>query len=266
MHTTFRDNFLDGKTALITGGGSGIGLGIAEALGAAGVRVVLVGRNQERLDEAVAHLREQGRDAHGFSADVRDYDQLAAVTANARETVGHLDIVIAGAAGNFPAPSMGMSANGFKAVVDIDLNGTFNTFRAAFEHLRTPGANLIAISAPQAFLPTPFQAHVCAAKAGVDQLIRTVAMEIGGAGVRVNGVCPGPVNDTEGMARLTPTDESRETLINSIPMGRYVEKSEVADAVLFLCSDAARMITGTVIAVDGGSSLPGSGAWMSAFA
>src|SRR4051812_47515635 len=158
----FRDSLLAGKVAVITGGGSGINLGIAKRFAEHKAKVVLVGRKQEKLDTAVAELQSIGATAMGLSADVRDYAALESVFAKTREAYGEIDIVLCGAAGNFPAPAIGMSANAFKAVVDIDLLGTFNTCRAAFEHLRKPGASVINISAPQAFAPMLFQSHVCA--------------------------------------------------------------------------------------------------------
>src|SRR5260221_1769598 len=114
-----------------------------------------------------------------------------------------------------------MSANGFKAVIDIDLLGTFNTCRAAYEHLRKPGASVLAISASHAFRPIPLQSHVCAGKAGVDILMKTLAVEWGSAGVRVNVVTPGPVDDTEGMRRLAPTQDICERLARSLPLRRF---------------------------------------------
>jgi NAD(P)-dependent dehydrogenase (short-subunit alcohol dehydrogenase family) len=157
-----------------------------------------------------------------------------------------------------------MSANGFKAVVDIDLLGTFNTCRAVFEHLRRPGASIINISATQAFIPMPMQAHVCAAKAGVDMLTKCLAIEWGPEGVRVNSIAPGAVDDTEGMRRLAPTPEIRKQFTRSIPLQRFATKDEIADLALFLSSDAAMFITGAVVVCDGGQSLAGFGANMMA--
>ena len=152
-----------------------------------------------------------------------------------------------------------MSANGFKAVVDIDLLGTFNTCRAAFEHLRRPGASIINISAMQAVSPMAMQAHVCAAKAGVDMLTKCLAIEWGVEGVRVNSIAPGAVDDTEGMRRLAPTPEIRKQVTRGIPLGRFATKDEIADLALFLSSDAAKFITGAIVVCDGGQSLAGLG-------
>jgi NAD(P)-dependent dehydrogenase (short-subunit alcohol dehydrogenase family) len=257
-NAVFRDNLLRDKVAFVTGGSSGICLRVAERFTGQGAKVALVGRTQEKLDRAAAGIREAGGDASGFAADVRDYAALSGALQKTRERYGEIDILLCGAAGNFPAPALGMSANGFKAVIDIDLLGTFNTCRAAYEHLRKPGASVVAISATHAFRPIPLQSHVCAGKAGVDILIKTLAVEWGGAGVRLNVVSPGPVEDTEGMRRLTPTEEIRSRLAQSIPLRRFARKDEIADLALFLCSDAAAYITGAVFVCDGGQSLTGS--------
>jgi len=155
-----------------------------------------------------------------------------------------------------------MSANGFKAVIDIDLLGTFNTCRAAYEYLRKPGASVLAISASFAFQPTALQAHVGAGKAGVDILIKTLAIEWGPAGVRCNSVTPGPTDDTEGMRRLAPDEESRKRVERGVPLRRFGTKDELADLALFLCSDAARFITGSIYLCDGGMSLARPSEWL----
>jgi NAD(P)-dependent dehydrogenase (short-subunit alcohol dehydrogenase family) len=255
MSGVFGHRILEGKVALITGGGSGINLAIAQRFAEHGASVALIGRTKEKLDAAAAEIDKDGERAAGYPADVRDYETLSAAIASARAKFGEIDIVVCGAAGNFPAPALGMSANGFKSVVDIDLLGTFNTCRAAFEHLRRPGASIINISAAQAFTAMEMQSHVCAAKAGVDMVTKTLALEWGPMGVRINSIAPGAVDDTEGMKRLAPTPQIREMVTRMIPVGRFAEKSEIADLALFLCSDSARFITGTVIPCDGGQSL-----------
>lgn len=255
MGTAFGTRILDGKVALITGGGSGINLGIAQRFAEHGASVALVGRTQEKLDVSARSIEDAGGTAVGFAADVRDYEALSSAIGKTRERFGQLDIVVCGAAGNFPAPALGMSANAFKAVIDIDLLGTFNTCRAAFEHLRRPGASIINISATQAFVPMAMQSHVCAAKAGVDMVTRTLALEWGPMGVRVNSIAPGAVDDTEGMKRLAPTPKAREFVTKMIPLGRFGAKDDIADLALFLCSDSASFITGTVMVCDGGQAL-----------
>jgi NAD(P)-dependent dehydrogenase (short-subunit alcohol dehydrogenase family) len=250
--SAFKDNLLAGKTAFIAGGTSGINLGIAKRYAELGAKVAVAGRNPEKAANAAAEI---GHGAIGLSCDVRDYAQIEAALKEARDKLGPLDIVISGAAGNFVAPALGMSANGFRTVVDIDLNGTFNVFRACYDLLKTPGASLIAITAGQAVNPSMMQAHVCAAKAGINQLIRVLAMEWGPSGVRVNGISPGPIAGTEGMARLSPTPGSDKAITARIPLRRFGEVGEVAESAVFLVSDSARYVTGTILDCDGGSQL-----------
>src|SRR5579862_9911522 len=258
MASIFRDRLLAGKTAFVTGGGSGIGQRMAERFAEHGAKVMLAGRKQEKLDAAASAIQSSGGTAGTSALDVRDYPALEAAFARTRDQFGEIDILICGAAGNFPAPVLGMSANGFKAVIDIDLLGTFNTCRAAYEHLRKPGASIISISASHAAMPIANQSHVCAAKAGVDLLTRTLAIEWGPAGIRANVITPGPVDDTEGMRRLAPTPEIRQKVMASVPLGRFATRDEIADLALFLSSDAARYITGAIYVCDGGQSLLGA--------
>lgn len=253
----FRADLFKGMCALVTGGGSGINQRIAERLAEQGASIALVGRTQTRLDAAADGIVQRGGSAAGFAADVRDWDALSGAIAAAAERFGPLSIVVCGAAGNFLAPASGMSANAFKSVVDIDLLGTFNTCRAAFEHLRRPGASIINISAPQAVQAMSFQAHVCAAKAGVDMLTRTLAIEWGPLGIRVNGIIPGGVADTEGMHRLAPEGPARDALERRLPLRRLALKDDIADMVVFLCSDAAAYVTGAIIPCDGGMTAGG---------
>lgn len=255
MASIFREHLLDGKTAFVTGGGSGIGQRMAERFAEHGAKVMLVGRKQERLDSAAAAIQSSGGTASTASVDVRDYAAVEGALQKTRDQFGEIDILVCGAAGNFPAPVLGMSANGFKAVIDIDLLGTFNTCRAAYAHLRKPGATVISISASHASMPIANQSHVCAAKAGVDLLTRTLAVEWGPAGIRANCITPGPTDDTEGMRRLAPTPEIRRKVENAVPLRRFGTKDELADLALFLCSDAAAYITGAIYVCDGGQSL-----------
>jgi NAD(P)-dependent dehydrogenase (short-subunit alcohol dehydrogenase family) len=242
----------EGRTALVTGGGSGINQRIAERLAEQGASVGLVGRTQAKLDAVAAGITDAGGRAAGFSADVRDYDAMLRSAAATHQQFGEISIVICGAAGNFPALANAMSANAFKSVIDIDLLGTFNTCKAAYEHIDAAGASIVTISAPQAVQAMVMQSHVCAAKAGVDMLTRTLALEWGPLGIRVNGVIPGAVADTEGMDRLAPAGPIRDALAGHLPLRRVATKDDIADMVVFLCSDAAKYVTGAIIPCDGG--------------
>ena len=154
-----------------------------------------------------------------------------------------------------------MSASAFKSVIDIDLQGTFNLYRASFEHLRTPGASLIAITAPEAVKPLPFQSHVCAAKAAVNMLTKCLAIEWGPVGIRVNGISPGPIEDTWGMDNVIATMPGiKERITASTPLRRWGTHEDIADAALFLATEASSYITGTILDVDGGITINSAGA------
>lgn len=245
------------KTVFVSGGTSGINLGIAHAFAKAGARVAVMSRKQEKVDAAVEALKARGGDAIGYAADVRDYPAVDAAFKDVASRFGTLDVLISGAAGNFPSPAMGISPNGFKSVVDIDLLGTFHVVRAAFPYLTKPGASVINISAPQAWIPMDFQMHVCAAKAGVDMVTRVAALEWGAVGIRINSIAPGPIEGTEGMKRLAPNERANELITQSVPLGCYGTTDDIAEAAMWLSSPMARYITGVVLPVDGGWSLGG---------
>lgn len=248
----------NGRHVFVAGGSSGINLGIADAFAARGAQVAIASRSQERIDGAVEQLRRHRGGVEGYSADVRDPAAIASALSQAHTRFGPIDVLISGAAGNFVAPALGMSPNGFKTVVDIDLNGTFNVLRAAHEFLRKPGASVINITAAQSFNPTPYQAHVCAAKAGVDMLTRTLAMEWGVDGIRINSILPGPIADTEGVRRLAPNDEARARMLSRIPLGRFGSLADIAHMAMVLSSPLASFVTGAIVPVDGGGVLSGS--------
>lgn len=241
-----------GKNVFVFGGTSGINLGIAHGFARAGANLSVASRNPDKVaaaKEALSHTHP----ALGFALDVRDWDAVkAAVDAHVAER-GSIDILISGAAGNFPAPATAISSKGFRTVTDIDTLGTWHVMRAAYDALTKPDASVINISAAQAWIAMPLQVHVCAAKAGVDMITRCLAMEWGRDGIRINSVAPGPIAGTEGMARLAPTPEAEARVNAGVPLGRMGTVDEIADACMFLSSDAARYISGAVIPVDGGS-------------
>jgi NAD(P)-dependent dehydrogenase (short-subunit alcohol dehydrogenase family) len=247
-----------GCNVFVAGGTSGINLGIARAYAAAGARLGVGSRKQEKVDAAVAELGSPGGPALGYAFDVRDAENVSGAIAAFSGAVGPIDVLVSGAAGNFPAMAADLSPNGFKSVVDIDLLGTFHVMKAAYPHMRRPGGSLINISAPQATLPMAAQVHVCAAKAGVDMVTRCLAIEWAPEGLRVNGVVPGPIEGTEGMVRLAPTREARDVIARSIPMRRWGSPEDVARACLYLGSEAAGYVNGVIVAADGGWSLTGA--------
>lgn len=254
-----RDLFA-GRTVFVTGGGSGINLGIATAFAQLGASVGLCGRTGAKLEAAAAALGEHGAATYTAAVDVRDAGALREAVEGCEGALGPVAVLVCGAAGNFPCPAEALSPNGFKAVVDIDLLGSFNACRAAFDQLRRTRGSILFVSAGQAWVPYPLQAHVCAAKAGVDQLMRCLALEWGRYGIRCNSIAPGPIEATEGMKRLAPDDpELRETLTRAIPLGRWGTVEDIGRAAVFLASPMAAYITGTVLVVDGGQNLAGSG-------
>jgi NAD(P)-dependent dehydrogenase (short-subunit alcohol dehydrogenase family) len=249
-----------GKHVFVAGGTSGINLGIALAFASAGAKLSVLSRSADKVQAAVVTLTEAGAaSAIGYSADVRQYDDIARSMQAAHAAHGELDVLISGAAGNFPAPMAGMSANAFKSVIDIDLLGTFNVMRSAFEYLRKPGASLINISAPQSLAAMPLQGHVCAAKAGVDMITRSLALEWGPMGIRVNSVIPGPIEGTEGLNRLASTDEALKAVVQTVPLKRLGSPADIANACLFLSSDYGNYVSGAILPVDGGWYLGGAG-------
>jgi NAD(P)-dependent dehydrogenase (short-subunit alcohol dehydrogenase family) len=245
-----------GITAYISGGSSGINLAIAQAFVARGASVLVFGRDLAKANAAAQGIDKLGPGrAVGGSADVRNPAAVAELFESAVSTLGKPNIVIAGAGGNFVAAAADLSANAFKAVVDIDLLGTFNVFRAGYKDLVKPGGVMLAVSAPQATVPTKKQAHVCAAKAGVNMLIKCLALEWGVEGIRVNGISPGPIQGTEGVERMASGSDAKTVWTAQLALKRFGSLTEVAEAVCFLVSPAASYITGTVLDFDGGSHL-----------
>lgn len=250
-------NQFKGRHVFVAGGSSGINFGIAQAFARAGARLCLISRSPEKVAEASQALQALGTEAMGLSADVRQPAALEVALTQAVQRFGPIDVLISGAAGNFLAKAAEMSPNAFKTVVDIDLLGSFNVARTAYPHLRKPGASVVQISAGQAFTPTPFQAHVCAAKAGVDMLTQVLALEWGAEGVRINSIVPGPIADTEGIRRLAPTEEARRNMAERVPLKRMGTVDDIARMAMMLASDWGAWITGAIIPVDGGLALTG---------
>ncbi len=249
--TIFADGVLNGHVAFVTGGGTGITGGIARAFAEAGASVALVSRKIEHLQPAADAINANGGEAIPVAADVRQPDQVENAMAQTIEAFGKIDIVVNGAAGNFLCAAEELSPNGFGTVVDIDLKGTFNVCRAAFAQLKEHRGQILNISATLHYLGTPMQLHVSAAKAGVDALTRNLAVEWGRYGIRVNGIAPGPIEDTEGMQRLVPVPMI-EKLRKLVPSGRFGRIADIEKAAVFICSDAASFINGVVLVVDGG--------------
>jgi NAD(P)-dependent dehydrogenase (short-subunit alcohol dehydrogenase family) len=253
----FAKDLFKGKTVFVTGGGSGVNLGIAKCFAALGANVGICGRTQQKLDAAAVELRTLGAKVCPVAADVRDMAALEAAFARSRTELGPIDVLVCGAAGNFLVPAEKLSANGFKSVIDIDLIGSFNASRAAFEQLKETRGSLLFISAGMAYMPHAFQVHVGAAKAGIEMMMKNLALEWGRYGIRANSVVPGPIEGTEGMRRLADPTQARQFL-DAIPIGRVGTVDDIGHAAAFLASPLASYITGCMVVVDGGQNLPGS--------
>ncbi|HLV25759.1 MAG TPA: SDR family oxidoreductase [Gemmatimonadales bacterium] len=261
----FRPDVLAGQVALVTGGGSGIGFGIAESLGSLGCRIALASRKQERLSKAVDRLAEQGITATAHQLDVRDPERVSAVMQEVRDTHGALHTLVNNAAGNFYAPSEDLSPNAWRSVVEIDLYGTFFCSQAALPHIRdSGGGSIVSVSMTLHYGAWPQMAHAVAAKSGIDALTRTLAVEWAPHAVRVNAVAPGPV-PTEGVRKAfsPPPGSSAEAVFaaeeamlaqgrKGIPLGRWGDPRDIGNAVAFLVSPAGSWITGEILVVDGG--------------
>lgn len=251
LMSVFKKDLLRGRRALVTGGGSGICKGIALALAQHGANVAVVGRKQEPLDATAHEIEAMGVKALALSADVRQSEAVESVVKQANERFGGIDLLVNGAAGNFLCPAAQLSSNGFKTVIDIDLQGTFNMTRMAFEPLMASKGCVVNISATLHYGGTPMQVHVSAAKAGIDAMTRNLAVEWGPLGIRINAIAPGPIDETEGMKRLAPGG-MRDKMISQVPLRRFGSIDEIGQATIYLASEAASYISGAVLVVDGG--------------
>ncbi len=251
-------NLLEGQVAFITGGGSGINLGIAKNMAAAGAKIAICGRTASKLDAAAEEIRALGAEVFTAPADVRDLEAMEKALNETEAVLGSVSIVVAGAAGNFMSKMEDLTYNGFKTVVDIDLMGSFNTAKAAHKQLKKTKGSILFISAGQSLDGYSHQAHVCAAKAGVDKLMKSIAIEWGPEGIRSNSIIPGPIDGTEGMKRLT-SPETLPMLLQSVPARKLGSVNDIGQAAVFLASDMASYITGAVLPVCGGQTLGGSG-------
>ncbi|RQS71642.1 SDR family NAD(P)-dependent oxidoreductase [Burkholderia sp. Bp8963] len=245
-----------GRHVFVFGGTTGINFGIAAAFARCGANVSVASRKRENVDAAVAALAGPRAQAHGVCADVRDFEAVGAAFDDAVRRFGPIDVLISGAAGNFLCDANAMSANGFRVVVEIDLIGSFNVIRQAYPHLRKPGASIVNITAPQATVPMRYQAHAAAAKAGVDQLTRVLALEWGTDCLRVNAISPGPIDGTEGFRKLIArTDSELAAAEAAVPLRRFGTADDIANLALFLASPYASYVSGAVIPCDGGGAV-----------
>lgn len=256
----FHADLFAGKSALVTGGATGMGRAMAHAFAAHGARVTIASRKEENLREAAKAIEgATGRPVAYAVCDVREWDQVASVMDRvARDNDGALDVLVNNAAGNFIVPFDQMSKNAWKSVTDIVLHGTFNVSKQAFPLLSKRGGAVLNMVATYAWGAAPYVSHSGAAKAGVLNLTRSLALEWASHGVRVNALAPGAVITKNASGNLGFADEeSQERLLDTIPLRRFGTAEEMAVAALYLCSPAAAYVTGECLVVDGGQWLTG---------
>lgn len=254
VDSVFRSDLYAGKHLVITGGASGIGLGISRGFAAHGADVTLISRTEATLQAAAKELDGLGTGDVAFhSADVRDASRLDDI---AKQT-GAPDVLVNAAAGNFPTPFSAMSPNAWESVIDIVLHGTANATRSFGEKMlarqvKGPDApSILNIVAGYAWTGAPAVAHSGAAKAGVLNLTKSLAVEWA-PHVRLNAVSPGPIGGTEGMKRLGEDLGLADAVVQGTPLRRMGDVGDIADACLFLASPAADYVTGSCLVVDGG--------------
>jgi NAD(P)-dependent dehydrogenase (short-subunit alcohol dehydrogenase family) len=245
---------LNGRVAVITGGGTGIGFAIASEFGRLGARLVLASRSLDHLVPSAAQLVAAGAEAITIQTDVRVPEQVEAMVAQAVAQFGGIDILVNSAAGNFVCPAEKLSPNGWNAVVNIVLNGTFYCSRAAGLRMIESGrgGNILNIVAAYAWTGGPGTVHSASAKGGVVAMTRTLAVEWARHKIRVNAIAPGPVATEGAGSRLWASPEVREAMLRSVPQGRIGTVEEIASAAAYLVSDYADFITGEVLVMDGG--------------
>jgi len=262
----FLPDLLNGQVALITGGGSGTGLGISELLASLGMHVVIASRKPEHFDAAREQLAATGASVSSIALDVRNQERVKEVVDSVAQAHGRIDLLVNNAAGNFYAPSATLSPNAWKAVVEIDLYGTFHCSQAVYPVMKAQGGGrIVSTSMTLHYRGWPQMAHATAAKAGVDALTRTLAVEWAPERIRVNAVAPGPI-PTEGVRKaFTPPPDSgipdlfaaaterMDTYARErIPLGRWGTPRDIANMVAYLASPAGDWITGAIFVVDGG--------------
>jgi NAD(P)-dependent dehydrogenase (short-subunit alcohol dehydrogenase family) len=249
--TLFKDH-----VAVITGGGTGIGLAIATRLGSLGARIAIASRNAAHLETGCAALGEAGIDALAIQLDVRNPEQVDEMVVRAVKHFGSLDLLVNNAAGNFICRAEDLSPNGWNAVINIVLNGTFYCSRAVGQYMiaRRRGGAIVNVLANYVWTGSPGTIHSAAAKAGVMSMTQTLAVEWARHGIRVNAVAPGPIEASLGAARqLWNTPEAVERITAMIPDGRWGQPEDVAEAVAFLAAPGTRFISGETLTVDGGT-------------
>ncbi len=249
-------NQLSGQNAVVTGGGSGIGLACAKAFVADGANVLIMGRNEDKLKAAVEELQAVNSDSvvKYFAGDAGNESDIEAAVAEASPG-DSLDIAIANAGTGGLAPIMVTEASSWDEIMQTNLAGTFYTIKhAARKMAKSGGGAICGISSIAGVRTHRFMGPYCVSKAGIDMLVRNTADELGHLNIRVNSVCPGLV-DTELASGLITTEEVHDDYLDCMPIRRHGEVEDIGNAVRFLCGPESSWITGVVISVDGGHHL-----------
>jgi NAD(P)-dependent dehydrogenase (short-subunit alcohol dehydrogenase family) len=251
----FIPTLLEGQVAVVTGGGTGIGLAIARRFGALGARVVIGSRNAENLERGSAELRRAGLDPLAVQVDVRNPEQVDEMVERTIRHFGHIDILVNNAAGNFVCKAEDLSPNGWNSVIGIVLSGSFYCSRAVGRHMiaRDRGGSIVSILANYVWTGSAGTIHSAAAKAGVMSMTQTLATEWAAHGIRVNAVAPGPIESAGAARQLWNTSEAVQRITEMVPLKRWGRPEEIADAVAFLVAPGSSYITGEILTVDGGA-------------
>jgi NAD(P)-dependent dehydrogenase (short-subunit alcohol dehydrogenase family) len=251
----FIPTLLEGQVAVVTGGGTGIGLAIAKRLGELGARIAVASRNSEHLEKGTAELRHAGQDPLAVQLDVRNPEQVDEMVTRVTRHFGKIDILINNAAGNFVCRAEELSPNGWNSVINIVLNGSFYCSRAVGRHMiqRGGGGAIVSILANYVWTGSPGTIHSAAAKAGVMSMTQTLAVEWAPHKIRVNAVAPGAVESPGAAKQLWNTPQAVERITDMVPVKRWAQPLEIADAVVFLVAPNTGYVTGEILTVDGGA-------------
>ena len=251
----FSQGLLKDRVAVVTGGGTGIGLAVAKRLGALGARIVIGSRNAANLEAGAAELLHAGLDPLTVQVDVRNPEQVHELVERTVKHFGHIDILVNNAAGNFICRAEELSPNGWNAVVGIVLNGTFYCSTEVGRHMiaRGAGGSIVSILANYVWTGSAGTIHSAAAKAGVMSMTQTLAVEWARHRIRVNAVAPGPIESPGAAKQLWNSPDAVQRITEMVPLKRWGRPEEVADAVAFLVSEHAGYITGEILTIDGGA-------------
>ena len=258
----FKDNLLENKTIVITGGGTGLGKSMARRFGELGANIVISGRRKEVLEETAQEFSEKGINVMTCPGDVRKIEDVELMSKQAVEKFGTINALLNNAAGNFISPTEMLSHNAFKAVIDIVLMGTWNcTSTIGKEMIKNKSGNILSIVTTYAWTGSPFVVPSAAAKAGVLAMTRSLAVEWGRHNIRFNAIAPGPFPTKGAWSRLMPPgfEDFEDNMKNKIPMKRFGERHELENLASYLMSDESGYINGEVITIDGGEWIAGAG-------